>query len=44
MNTEIRNYRLAQISVESMSSLETSDMTFNGPQRTEKLYEYIVIT
>lgn len=43
MNTEIRNYRSAQISMESMSSLGTSDMTFNGPQRTEKLYEYIVI-
>lgn len=44
MNTEIRNYRLAQISMESMSSLGTSNMTFNGPQKTDKLYEYIVIT
>lgn len=43
MNTEI-NYRLAQISLESMSILGTSNTTFNGPQKTEKLYEYIVIT
>ena len=44
MNAEIRNYRLAQISVESVSSHGTSNMTFNGPQKTENLYENIVIT
>lgn len=44
MNAEIRNYRLAQISMESISSPGTSNMTFNGPQKTENLYENIVIT
>lgn len=44
MNTEIRNYRLAQISMETMSSLGISNMTFNEPQKTENTYENIMIT
>lgn len=44
MNTEIRNYRLAQILMETMSSLEISNMTFNEPQKTENTYENKMIT
>lgn len=43
MNAEI-NYRLAQISVELMSRLGTSNITFNGPQKTEDIHENIAIT
>lgn len=43
MNAET-NYRLAQISVKSMSSLGTSNIILNGPQKTEFMYENTVIT